>query len=159
MHHNPNLIGVMTWPLTPGRMMWRCNDRTRPRDSHVTPCHEAPVLSWISPSLAISNIFCDCELHWAKRHDSLACPESQCSVCPPHMWWWTLGAKVTHHPMPRTLGEGGETSVYLGMCIHIMGLFTMARYYRETSEQQLTIIGLSSPFHNLTVSRHWYGDG
>ena len=30
---------------------------------------------------------------------------------------------------------------------------------RDGSAQQLTIIGLSSPFHNLTVSRHWYGDG
>ena len=157
MHHNPNLIGVMTWPLTPGRMMWRCNDRTRPRDSHVTPCHEAPVLSWISPSLAISNIFCDCELHWAKRHDSLACAEP--CLPPSHVMVDTGGQG---HPPSDAQDTGvgrGETSVYLGMCIHIMGLFTMARYYRETSEQQLTIIGLSSPFHNLTVSRHWYGDG
>ena len=143
----------------PGRMMWRCNDRTRPRDSHVTPCHEAPVSSWISLSLAISNIFAvtvSCTEPRGMTHLPVLSP----SLPPSHVMVDTGGQG--HPPSDAqdtgTRG-GGETSVYLGMCIHIMGLFTMARYYRETSEQQLTIIGLSSPFHNLTVSRHWYGDG
>lgn len=149
----------MTWPLTRGG--W-CDD--------VMTGHARVTVTWhrvtnIPVTLAIIVMYslsqylhCVC----AKRHDSLACVESQC-LPPPHMWWWTQGAKVTHHPMPRTLSStghrGGNWCLGLGMCIHIMGLFTMARYYRGMSEQQLTIIGLSSPFHNLTVSRHWYGDG
>lgn len=114
MHQNPNLgnlIGVMTWPLTQGgwcdavmtghaRVTVTWHPVTRTQCRHEYPCH------W--PSAIYSLSVLSCELHRAKRHDSLAW-RCWVPVCPPHMWWWTLGAKVTHHhPMPRTGGGRGN---------------------------------------------------
>ena len=85
-----NLItGVMiVWPLIQGR----CNDRTRPRDTHVTPCHEDPVSSWI-----YTGCHCPSAIYSVLLSQQAWLTCLWVSLDPAPVSWWTLGDQGHHN--------------------------------------------------------------
>ena len=146
---------MIVWPLTQG---W-CDDVMTGHARVTVPWHPVTnVMNIHLLSLSISNIFA--AVSWAKSRMT-------------HLCWW---CRVSQDPAPWALvdtggprsspGDGAQDTAQGGnWCLawyvhtHNGAIHDGEILSRDGSAQQLTIIGLSSPFHNLTVSRHWYGDG